>query len=135
MKLTTAIRTAVAQEIVDAMAAGTANPTPVMEIYTGAEPAQMGQTISDTLLGTLDLSAGAADNLNGVIDFHTISDEPSAPASGNAGWCRVLNRDGNEAVYFSISEDGSADIQFNTTSIIQGAPISISSLQVVVGGA
>lgn len=134
MKITTARRTAIAQDLVQDMADGTSNPNPVMEIYDGTMPASMGGAITDTLLGTLTLTAGVGTVNAGVLTFDTITDDSSADASGEAGWCRVLNRDGNEAVYFTIADDGSAEINFNEATIVAGAPISITSLSVVIGG-
>jgi|SRR5690554_152649 len=135
MKIRTEVRSTMAQELIAAMAAGSTNPNPLMEVYEGSEPASMGQTISDTLLGTLTLTDTVATEWDGIINFLSITQDSAADASGTAGWCRILNRDGEEVVYFSISDDGSGDIDFNTTSIVAGAPIAISSLQVIVGGA
>ena len=134
MKLTTAQRSSIAQSIIAAMAAGTTNPTPVIEIYDGAIPASMGGTISDTLLATLALTTTVATQTDGVITFETITGDSSANASGNAGWCRVLDRDDNEVVYFSIADDGSGEINLNSVSIVSGAPVSISSMVITVGG-
>lgn len=135
MKITTALRSAIAQDLIAAMANGSTNPNPVMEIYTGTVPA-MGGTISDTLLGTLTLTTQVATESSGVITFDSITEDSSADASGDAGWCRVLDREGDEAAYFTISEtSGSGEIQFNSVSIIAGAPIAVSSMTVTVGGA
>lgn len=134
MKITTARRSAIAQDLIADMAAGTTNPNPVMEIYTGTIPA-VGGTISATLLATLTLTAQVATESNGVITFDAITDDSSADASGDAGWCRVLDRDGIEAVYFTIADDGSGDINFNSRSIVAGAPVAVSSLTVTIGGA
>ena len=134
MKLTTAQRSSIAQSIIAAMAAGTTNPTTVIEIYDGAIPASMGGTISDTLLATLALTTTVATQTDGVITFETITGDSSANASGNAGWCRVLDRDDNEVVYFSIADDGSGEINLNSVSIVSGAPVSISSMVITVGG-
>ena len=136
MKITTALRSAIAQDLIAAMAAGSTNPNPVLEIYDGSIPASMGGAISDTLLATLTLTATAATESGGVITFDTITEDSSADASGDAGWCRVLDREGDEAVYFTISAaGGSGEIQFNSISIVAGAPVAVSSMTVTVGGA
>lgn len=136
MKITTALRSAIAQDLIAAMAAGSTNPNPVLEIYDGSIPASMGGAISDTLLATLTLTATVGSESGGVITFDAITEDSSADASGDAGWCRVLDRDGNEAAYFTISETGGGgEIQFNSTSIVVGAPVAVSSLTVTVGGA
>lgn len=136
MKITTALRSAIAQDLIAAMAAGSTNPNPVLEIYTGSMPASMGGAISDTLLATLTLTATVGTESGGVITFDTITDDSSADASGDAGWCRVLDRDGSEAAYFTISAaGGSGEIQFNSISVVAGVPVAVSSLTVTVGGA
>lgn len=136
MKITTALRSAIAQDILDAIAAGTTNPNPVIEIYTGTTIPDFGEPIVDTLLGTLTLTAGVGSVANGVLTFDTITEDSAADATGDAFWCRALDRDGTEAVYFSISDNaGSGDIKFNTVSIVAGAPIAIASLSVTIGGA
>lgn len=134
MKITTARRSAIAQGLIADMSAGTTNPNPVMEIYNGTIPA-MGDAISDTLLATLTLTPAAATETDGVITFEAITEDSSAPASGDAGWCRVLDRDGAEAVYFTISDDGSGEINFNSVSIVAGSPVAISQLSITVEGA
>lgn len=134
MKITTTRRSAIAQDLIADMAAGTTNPNPVMEIYTGTIPA-MGGTISDTLLATLTLTTQVATESSGVITFDAITEDSSADASGTAGWCRVLDRDGGEAAYFTIADDGSGEINFSSVSIVAGAPVAVSSLTVTVGGA
>lgn len=134
MKITTTRRSAIAQDLIADIAAGTTNPNPVMEIYTGTIPA-MGGTITDTLLATLTLTTQVATESSGVITFDAITEDSSADASGTAGWCRVLDRDGGEAAYFTIADDGSGEINFNSVSIVAGAPVAVSSLTVTVGGA
>src|SRR5690606_25276135 len=128
-------RSAIAQDLIADMAAGTTNPNPVMEIYTGTIPA-MGGTITDTLLATLTLTAQAATESGGVITFDAITEDTSADTDGSAGWCRVVDRDGGEAAYFTISDqNGSGDIKFNTVSFVVGSPVSISGLSITIGGA
>lgn len=136
MKITTALRSAIAQDLIAAMANGSTNPNPVLEIYDGSIPSAMGGSITDTLLASLTLTATVGTETDGVITFGTITEDSSADASGDAGWCRVLDRDGAEAAYFTISSGaGSGEIQFNSISIVAGAPVSVSSLTVTVGGA
>lgn len=136
MKITTALRSAIAQDLIAAMAAGSTNPNPVLEIYTGSIPASMGGAISDTLLATLTLTAAVGTESNGVITFDAITEDSSADATGTAGWARVVDRDGGEALYLSVSDTGGAgDVKLNTTSIVSGVPVSITSGIITVGGA
>ena len=77
MKLTTALRSAIAQQIIAAMANGSID-TPMIEVYDGTIPANMGETITDTLLAELALTNAAATETDGVITFETISNDNSA---------------------------------------------------------
>lgn len=135
MKITTETRSAIAAVLLAEMAAGSANPNPLLEVYTGTMPSEMGETIADTLLGTLTLTTGVGTVTDGELTFDTITDDDSADASGTAGWCRVLNRAAEEVAYFTIRDDGSGEINFNSVDIVAGAPIAVNSLSVVVGGA
>jgi len=136
VKITPTLRSAIAQDLIAAMAAGSTNPNPVLEIYDGSIPASMGGAISDTLLATLTLTAQAATESNGVITFDPITEDVSADDNGQMGWCRILDRDGDEAVYFTISDNaGNGEIKFNSTTVVAGSPVAVTNLTVTVGGA
>ena len=95
----------------------------------------MGQAITDTLLSEHDLTTTAGTVSDGVITFGAISDDPSAKATGDAGWARILDRDGDEVMYLSVTQTGGGgDIQLNTVSISSGLPVSITSGTFTVGG-
>lgn len=134
MKLITALRTSIAQEIRAAIANGSTR-NPKLEIYDGNEPAQMGQTITDTLLSEHDLTTTVGTISNGVITFGVITDDPSANNSGTAGWARILDRTGAEVLYLSVTQSGGGgNIQLNTVNISTGLPVSITSGTFTVGG-
>ena len=135
MKLTTAIRSAIAQDIIAALANGTAT-TPMIEIYDGTIPASMGGSIADTLLAELAMTNGAATESSGVITLDAVSNDPSANNAGTAGWCRLLDRDGAEVIYLTASAiGGGGELELNTTTIASGAPVAISNGVITVGGA
>ena len=135
MKLTTARRSTIAQGIIADMANGTA-ANPKIEFYTGTIPASMGGSITDTLLAELETTTTVATENSGVITFQAITEDSSANASDDVGWARALDRDGAEAIYFTVSASGAGgDIQFNSVSFVAGAPVSVSSLTVTVGAA
>lgn len=136
MKLTTARRSTIAQGIIADMAAGTTNPNPVLEIYDGAMPADMGTAFTNTLLATLTLTATVATETDGVITFDSITEDSAADASGTATWARILDMDGGEAAYFTISRTGEGgDIQLNITDLVSGGPVAITAGTITVGGA
>jgi len=135
MKLTTVLRSTIAQAIIDAMAAGTTS-TPMIEIYSGTIPASMGGSISDTLLADLAMTNGAATKSGGVVTLDAINNDPSANDTGTAGWARIIDRDASEAIYLTVSgPGGGGDLELNTTSITSGSPVAITSGVITVGGA
>lgn len=134
MKIQTVDRTAIAQVILDAMAAGTTS-APVIELYSGTIPGSMGGAIGDTLLATLTMTNTVGTISNGAITLDAITEDSSADASGTIGWARALDRDGAEAAYFTVANDGSGDINFGSTSVTAGQPVGISSFTITVGGA
>jgi hypothetical protein len=135
MKLTTALRSTIAQDIIAAVATGTAS-TPMLEIYDGSLPSSMGSSIADTLLAELAMTNAAATEASGVITFETITNDTSANATGTAGWARILDRDASEVIYLTVSATGGGgELQLNTTSIASGAPVAITNGTITVGGA
>ena len=135
MKFTTALRSTIAQAIVDAMATGTTS-TPMIEIYDGTMPGSMGGSITDNLLAELAMTNAAATQAGGVVTLDTITNDSSANASGTAGWARILDRDGAEVIYLTVSgSGGGGDLELNTVSITSGSPVAITSGTITVGGA
>jgi len=134
MKFTTALRSTIAQAIVDAMANGTTS-TPMIEIYDGTMPGSMGGSITDNLLAALAMTNAAATQAGGVVTLDTITNDSSANASGTAGWARILDRDGAEVIYLTVSgSGGGGDLELNTVSITSGSPVAITSGTITVGG-
>ena len=134
MKFTTALRSTIAQAIVDAMANGTTS-TPMIEIYDGTMPGSMGGSITDNLLAELAMTNAAATQAGGVVTLDTITNDASANASGTAGWARILDRDGAEVIYLTVSgSGGGGDLELNTVSITSGSPVAITSGTITVGG-
>tara|TARA_Y100000815_G_scaffold258748_1_gene268477 strand:+ start:223 stop:630 length:408 start_codon:yes stop_codon:yes gene_type:complete len=135
MKLTTALRSTIANDIIAAIANGSAS-TPMIEIYDGSMPASMGGSITDTLLAELALTNTAATQSAGVITFETITNDSAANNGGTAGWARILDRDAAEVIYLTVGANGSgADVELNTATITSGGPVAITSGTITVGGA
>ncbi|SFM71247.1 hypothetical protein [Marinobacter pelagius] len=134
MKIKTLDRTEFAQIILDAMAAGTTS-SPTIELYTGTIPSSMGGAIGDTLLATLTLTNTVGTVSNGVLTLDAITEDASADAAGIIGWARALDRDGVEAAYFTVADNGTGDINFASVDISAGQPVGISSFTITVGGA
>jgi len=135
VKLTPARRSAIAQDLIADMAAGTANPNPLIEIYAGTIPTTMGGTITDTLIAALTPTATVGTETGGVITFDAITEDAAADATATAGWARILDRDRAEAMYLTVSVIGAGgDIQLGSVDISVGLPVSFSSGIITVGG-
>lgn len=105
----------------------------LLRIYDGTRPATGGA--ATTLLAELPLSATAAGAAaSGVLTFNAITADASANATGTATWFRVATSGGTAVVDGSVGTSG-ADINFNTTSIVTGANVSVSSLVWTMGNA
>lgn len=121
--LATTLRNARLDEITAAIDAGTAG---LLRIYDGSRPATGGAVTN--LLAELTLSdPSSAAAAAGVLTFSAITADASANATGTATWFRIVTSAAAFVLDGSVSTAG-ADINFNTTSIVVGANVSVSSL-------
>lgn len=99
-----------------------------VRIYSGTQPANVAAAITGTILAELPLSATAAGaTANGVTTFNAITTDSSADNTGTATHFRVLQSNGTTGhIDGSVGTSG-ADMNLNTTSIIAGGPVAISS--------
>lgn len=134
MKVATAVRSTLAQNLIAAMANGSAS-SPIIEVYAGNMPASMGGAIVNTKLATLTLTNNVATEADGVITFEAITEDSSADNTGRAEWCRALDRNGAETVYLTINDNGSGEIEFNSADLVAGSPVAIGELVLTIGGA
>lgn len=122
--ISTAARNAAADAVVDLLDEG------YIRIYSGSQPAGPDTAISDqTLLAELRFAAtafGAADA--GVATAGTITGDASANATGTAAWFRCLASDGSSAVFDGTVGTADCDLNLNTTSIVEGVAVDITSL-------
>lgn len=105
-----------------------------LRIYSGTRPATGGATT--TLLAELTLGspmAGAASG--GVLSFNAITGDTSADATGTASWARVFKSDGTTICFDCSVGTSSADIILNTTSLVAGAAVNITSSSITEGNA
>ena len=127
MKIRVPLGQTLAQAVLADLSSG-AGTDPVMELYTGTMPTSMGNTITDTLLATFILSSSVGSESNGVITFSGWTDEDSAPAGGDAGWARLLNKSGAEIMYLSAGGSGSnASVVVSPEAVAVGEPVSLTS--------
>lgn len=122
--------------IVDAVVTNIGN-SGRLRIYSGARPATVGTAItSQTLLAELALGSPAAPPaVNGVATFNAIAQDPSADATGTATFFRIFQSNGTTAVIDGDVGTSGSDLNMNTTSIVAGGPIQITSLTLTAPGA
>lgn len=127
MKIRVSLGQTLAQALLSDLVSG-AGTDPVMELYTGTMPTSLGSTITDTLLATFVLSSTVGTESNGVITFSGWTDEDAAPAGGDAGWARFLNKSGDEIIYVSAggSTSGAAVI-VSPETVAAGEPVNLTS--------
>lgn len=122
----TALRNARADAITTALGS-----TAVLRVYSGTRPATPATALSgNTLLGECAMSnpvAGSASS--GVLTFSAVSQDNAANNSGTATWFSLLTGGGTRVIDGDVSAtEGGGDLKLNTTTIVAGGPILISSL-------
>lgn len=134
MKLDNALRSAMANQIVAAIANGTI-ASPKLQIYNGTMPTNIGDAFSGTLLAELAISNAVGTVSNGVLTFGTITDDSAANATGTPTWARILDRAGGERIYMTASaQGGSGEVQVNPGTITVGEAVS-ATLGIIRAGA
>ena len=130
------IRSTMANSMVDliktAIDAGAGAGT--IKIYTvgGGRPAGPATAVSDqTLLATLTCSDPCGTTSGGVLTFSAVTEDSSADANGTASWARISDSDGNGVVDLDVGTSG-AGINLNTTTIVSGGPVRITSGSITV---
>lgn len=106
----------------------------LLSIYSGTQPTNPDTALSgNTLLAQLPLSATFAPAPSGgVLTANAITTENSANATGTATWGTLTTSGGTRKVDFSVGTSG-ADLNLNTTSIVAGASVAVSSLTITSG--
>lgn len=129
-RLSTAARNAACDAIVDLIDGGAGAGT--MAVRTGAQPTNVGDADTGTLLGTLtfsDPAFGAAST--GVATASAITSDSSADNSGTAAHFRV--KDSTPAIICDgDAAQGSGTMNFDNNVIVAGGVIAVSSMTVTV---
>lgn len=129
IKIATTTRNAQVDAITTAVGA-----SGLLRIYDGTQPAGPGTAItSQTKLAELPLSATFAPGASsGVLTANAIT-TANAVATGTASWYRLCTSGGTGVVDGSVST-ASADLNLNTTSIVSGGPVAVSSFTYTAPG-
>lgn len=132
VRFPTAVRTSILTQILNAIDAGAGPGT--IKIYTGSQPASSNDAATGTLLGTLTFSDPCGTvAAGGPLTASAITQDSSADAGGTAGWARIADSAGNTVMDINVSATGGAGaLQLNTTTIVAGGPIQVTSFVVSV---
>lgn len=127
IRFVTAVKNSALTTIKDAVDAGSSGGT--IKFYTGTMPASPADAItSQVLLGTLTCSDPCGSVSAGTLTMSTITQDPSADATGTATWARIADSSGATVCDVDITVTGAGGtIQMNTTSIVALGPILMSS--------
>jgi hypothetical protein len=129
-RLSTDTRNKACDAIVDDIDAGGGAGT--IAIRTGAQPTNVGDADTGTLLGTLTFSATAFGSAaSGTATAAAITSDTSADASGTAGHFRIKDSAGN-IVADGTCGQGTGDLSFDNATIVAGGVIAISAFSVTV---
>ena len=135
LRLIPALRSGIANLWLSYFDAGSGPAT--IEFYTGTIPTALGDTLTTQVkLGTLTCSDPAATQTAGVITFNTITQDSAADANGTAAWAYI--KDSTGAIVCAVDVTNAAGdglIKLNTTTVVAGGPIAVTSLAFAVGGA
>lgn len=103
----------------------------LLRIYTGTQPTNPDTALSgNTQLAELACSSTfAAGAASGVLTASTITADSSADATGTATFGSLLTSGGTRKVDFTVGTSG-ADLNLNTTAIVSGAQVSVTSLTI-----
>lgn len=108
----------------------------ILRIYSGTRPASVSAAITGTLLAELTCSATFAPAASGgVLTVNAVTQDSSADATGTATHFRQWRSDGTTAVLDGDVGTSGSDLNLNTTSIVAGGPVQITSYELTEGGA
>lgn len=108
-----------------------------LEFYDGSQPTGPATAVgSQVKLGTLTCSDPMGSEATGALTFGAITQDSAADASGTATWCRLKDGAGVARADFDVTNGaGTGVVKLNTTTIVIGGPITVTSFVVTIGGA
>lgn len=126
------LKDAVLAPIVTAIDAGSGAGT--IKIYSGAIPANAATAItSQVLLGTLTFSDPCGTIAENALTMGAITQDSSADATGTAAWARIADSGGVTVMDINVTTTGGGGaLTLNTTNIVIGGPILITSFIISV---
>ncbi len=104
----------------------------LLRIYSGTRPATGGT--ATTLLAELTCNATFAPAASGgVLTLNAITQDSSANATGTATWFRLVKSDGTTHVLDGDVGTSGSDLNLNTTSLVSGGPVAVTSFVLTEG--
>ena len=105
-----------------------------IKIYTGTMPTDTATAITtQVLLGTLTFSDPCGTVATGALTMSAITQDSAADATGTASWARIADSTGAAVMDLNITTTGGGGaLTLNTTNIVMGGPILITSFVVSV---
>lgn len=131
LRVATATRQAQCDAVVDLIDSDT--PPGLLRIYDGTQPANANTAIgAQVLLAELTFGnpAFGAANSSGVATANAITQDSAANATGTASWARIVTGTANDTVFDCDVSTSGATINLNTTSIVTGGAVSITSFTI-----
>jgi hypothetical protein len=112
-----------------------AGASALLRIYDGSRPATGGT--ATTLLAQLTCNSTFAPGASsGVLTLNSIASATSAAATGTATWFRIVQSGGSTHVLdgsVSTVAAGTGDLQLDSTSIVLGGTVAVSSATITAG--
>lgn len=104
-----------------------------LRIYSGGKPATPETPASGDLLAELRFGTPAFGAItNGSTPAHALTPEASAPASGDAGWFRILAADATTPLWDGEVAASGADLNLDPVAILAGGQVEITSLTLIL---
>jgi hypothetical protein len=106
----------------------------LLRIYDGSRPATGGAATN--LLAELTCATPfAAGASSGVLTLGSITQDSAANATGTATWFRIVQSDGTTHVMDGNVGTSGSDLNLNSTSIVTGGTVSVTSFVITEGNA
>lgn len=120
--------------IAAALDAGAGTTGATCNIYSGTKPDKPETAItSQVLLGTLTCQSTCGVVANRALTFNSITQDAEANDTSTATWARFFNKSGTAVIDVDVSTlGGTGFLKMNTTNIVAGGPITITSCVITV---
>lgn len=105
--------------------------TAKIAIFSGTRPATGGTATTELARLTCNATFAPAAS-GGVLTLNSIT-SANASATGTASWFRMFKTDGTTICFDGDVGTSGSDLNLNTTSIVSGGPVAISSFVLTAG--